>query len=132
MANLIALLITGNIIFLILFLINRGGWRSTEKEGQLCIKNAQTTIDAKEERVKQIKKERDETYGWADEEIKKITKERDEMRQIVINKILSKLGPLIEETTIESLAELGANKRAQRLADNVIQKLKKELGFEKQ
>lgn len=60
----------------------------------------------------------------------KLTKERDEIKQTMTNKIFKTLGPLIKETTIEILAELGANRRAECLAGTVLEKLRKELGVE--
>ena len=60
----------------------------------------------------------------------KLIKERDEMKQKVIAKILKMLGPLIEEKAIEIITEMGANQRARRLSQGVIQKFKKELGVE--
>lgn len=93
-------------------------------------KSSEIIREAYEGRIKSIKDSDAMHIDRLQDVIRVLTKERDEMKRTVMEKILKKLGPLIEETTIQLLAELGANKRAQRLSDEVITKLKKELGVE--
>jgi len=126
-AIFIALLISGNIIFLSLFLIKGHQWKSAEKTYRGSIKVAKTMIDKRNEKINQIEKERDSKYKWYEELVNNAAEERDEMKTTLTDKIFKKLGPLIRETTIESLSELGANRRAEKLAGTVLEKLRREL-----
>lgn len=126
-AIFIALLISGNIIFLSLFLIKGHQWKSAEKTYRGSIKVAKTMIDKRNEKINQIEKERDSKYKWYEELVNNAAEEREEMKTTLTDKIFKKLGPLIRETTIESLSELGANRRAEKLAGTVLEKLRREL-----